>query len=107
MSEIALMLILFSDPNCMVLSHFMDNSDPNALIIFERICALNELPRRLAKHWLQCSERYDYGYGASLGDGFINWIDFVRGRHIYLEFQRNRCVTYSKGKMRTRPEVKP
>lgn len=88
---IVLMMILFSDPNCVVFSHFDGDN-----IIFERACGLQDIPRVLARHWLQHTEYCDYGYGASLGDGFVNWIDFVRWQIVYLEFLEARCVTYSK-----------
>lgn len=90
------MLILFADPNCVVFSHFMDDYDPNSLIIFERACGLQDIPKKMARDWLQHTEYHDYGYGASLGDGFVNYIDFVRWRRIYLEFINKRVVTYSR-----------
>lgn len=90
MFEIA-MLIYFGDPNCVVFSHF-----DNDMVIFERACGLQEIPKKMAKYWLQHTEHCDYGWGPSLGDGFVNWVDFVRWRLVYMTFLKQRCVTYSK-----------
>ncbi len=91
--EALFLLFIFSDPDCVVFSHFDDER-----IVYERACGLQDIPRVLARNWLQETEYGDFGWKHSLGDGFVNWVDFARWRIIYLNYLKERNVTYSKGK---------